>query len=170
MSGWKEWKKKIEVEKGYAILLFTDRFQVDEWPLSKENEDGLEKDFDDKLLDMRVFCEEMESRIFRGDAGSDFFSRTAIDAGRDFYDDEQFLDIDETLSEKGENGFWKIRATGGGSYCLPVKAFVNTKGLLADSIQNAKIRLRNYIDYDEKSGQAYIRDWRLCGFKSGEAK
>ena len=75
MDGWSVWKSKIEMEKGYAVMMFTDRFEVDGYPLSPECEQMLASGFEDKLLDMRVFNEEKEYRIFRGDAGRDFHFR-----------------------------------------------------------------------------------------------
>ena len=54
-----------------------------------------------------------------------------------------------------------VRATGGGIYHLPL-----------ETMNNAKVEIRNYVGYDEETGQAYLKDWRLRRFfveKGGKA-
>lgn len=153
LNTWDEWKQKIEIKNGYAVMMFTDRFEVEVYPFSKQIEKHLMECFEDKLLDLRVFNENAEYRIFRGDAGKAFRFRIQDDTGEEYYDDEQYLDIDEARSLESFQKGKIVRATGGGYYKLPLETFYG-----------AKVRLRNYLAYEEDSGQAYIKDWRLLGF------
>lgn len=166
MSEWEEYKGKIEQEMeekdGYAIIMFTDRFEVDKYPLSEERKKDLEQNFGQKLVDMRVFNEECECRIFRGDAGKKFHWRVRKDVKKNqsdgrsseqYFDDEQYLDIDEIKSKRSFKEEGKVYATGGGAYRIPVKSY--------DEVKNAKLIIRNYLEYEEETGQAYIKDWRL---------
>ena len=153
---WEAWKQKVRITDGYAVLMLTDRFLVDRYPLSDDTERLIESFFEQKLLDMRVFDQSVEYRIFRTDAGGDFRFRVLPDEGEEYFDESQYLDIDEPRSKESFEQGKEVRATGGGSYHLPLEYY-----------QDAKVIVRNYIAYDENSGQAYIRDWRLAGFERG---
>lgn len=152
---WDNFKQQVEMAQGYAVVMLTDRFIVDRYPLSTENEQLLGAVFEQKLLDMRVFNESMEYRLFRTDAGKEFKFSSLPDEGREFFDDFHYLDIDEKRSEETFRRDGTVRATGGGYYRLPLEDY-----------HNAKVIIRNYVDYDENSGQAYIKAWRLAGFKT----
>ena len=153
MNMWEEWKEKIEIENGYAMLMYTDRFDLDRYPLSEETEKYLSKNLEVKLLDMRIFNKKSEFRLFRGDVGRDLKCRVCKDEGRDFYEDEQYLDIDDIRSGKCFEKEGVVRATGGGYYRLPLESY-----------KDVKVIIKNYVDYDKETGQAYIKDWRLAGF------
>lgn len=145
------WSPTTEMKRGYAVMMLTDRFLVDEWPISEENDQLLEKDFESKLLDMRIFNESMEFRIFRSDIGKDFHYCTLADEPHSqYFDEAQYLDIDDKYSK--ENGM--VQTTGGGKYNLPLQKY-----------RNAKVVIRNYIEYDKDNGQAYIKNWRLLKFE-----
>ncbi|MCR5530872.1 MAG: hypothetical protein K6F26_03375 [Lachnospiraceae bacterium] len=108
----------------------------------------------EKALDIRVFDEKKELRIFRDYIGNEFHDEvelcdSILKDKYSIYDDYQFLDVDlkRTNSESG-----RIRATGGGEYCFP-----------GTPNKQSKIRIKNYVDYDD-NGQAYIVAWRLAGF------
>lgn len=152
---WNQWRDEIlsSISGGYAVMMFTDRFEVDIWPLAEQNEERLEKEMSQKLLDMRVFCESAEYRIFRSFVGAEFVAAYSRDEGQEYYDDEQYLDIDEKESAKTFGQAQMVRAMGGGYYRLPLESY-----------RRMKVRIRNYVAYDEASGQAYIKGWRLVGF------
>ena len=115
-----------------------------------------EYDFDfDELFrhgfDIRVFSEKGELHLFRASINKDFIARFALDdAGKDYIDQCQFLDIDTSklLQESAV-------ATGGGEYHLPISNF-----------KDAKIKIRNLVKYDEV-GRAYVSDWRIVNFIEG---
>lgn len=150
---WEDFKQQIEMSEGYAVIMLTDSFIVDRYPLSSENEKLLEEALDQKLLDMRIFNENIEYRLFRTDAGKEFRISRLSDEGRDFFDESQYLDVDDKRSEESFKRDGIVRATGGGYYRLPLESY-----------RNAKVIIRNYVDYDENSGQAYVKAWRLAGF------
>lgn len=152
---WEEWRQKIEksITKGYAVIMTTDSFIVDNYPLKDENEQYLAEKLNDRALDIRIFNKNMEYRIFRGDVGRKFAYRLKEDVGEEFFDDEQYLDIDTDRSLSFFSKEHKVQATGGGYYMLPL-----------DSMEDVKIKIRNYIAYEKDSGEAYIKDWRLVEF------
>lgn len=120
-----------------------------------------------KLLELRIFNEHAELKVWRSDIGSKFQvrildDRTALDSSSsmknnitsvpDYFEEVQLLDIDRKESKSAND----VRATGGGAYSLPDHIFVmNNPGLI----------VRHYFDKYEKSGNAYIRDWRCVGFR-----
>ena len=138
-----------DTENGYAIITYTDHFEV----VSAKDIDEVNVE---KLLDIRAFNDRAEVRLYRDYFGNPFNKLVVIsdeDEGfSDYYDDEQFLDID--LRRSLDRGNDKVIATGGGVYSLP---FIPTK--------DAKVIIRNYVDYDE-DGQAFIKAWRVAGFKN----
>ena len=114
------------------------------------------------LIQLRIFTSDTELRISRLNIGEDFRWRYIDDSSfeqilysetdeflRQFknrvYDEEQYLDIDSNKS----NGLCYV-TTGGGPYTLPV-----------DNAE--KIRIRNYLEYDE-NGIVAISDFRILGF------
>lgn len=157
MCTWNEWKAKFKIEDGYAVMMFTDRFFIDRYPLSTENEAFLQTAFADKLLDMRIFNKAAEYRLFRGDVGRKIQFREARDMDKDFYDELQYFDIDYRRSAVSFADKKLVCAAAGGYYKLPL-----------DSFQDVQIRIRNYVDYEPDTGQAYIKDWRLVEFCKAE--
>lgn len=153
MKTWNEFKKPEHIKKGYAVMCYTDQFSVEKYPFDHDTEEEWKKNFH-KLLDCRIFNEDSELHMMRGDIGKEFTCRTITDDGTncDYYDDEYFLDIDARRSQKLFQTSGRVLATGGGEYKLPL-----------DSYKDAKIIIRNYVAYDS-IGQAYIFDWRLAGF------
>lgn len=152
---WGSFKQQIKMTEGYAVIMLTDRFIVDRYPLSSENEGLLGNSAEHKLLDIRVFNESIEYRLFRSDVGKEFRFVCLSDENREFFDDSHYLDIDEKRSAETFMKDGTVRATGGGFYKLPLEDY-----------HNVKVVIRNYVDYDEDSGQAYIESWRLTGFKT----
>lgn len=139
--------------KAYAMLIYTDTFEVLTY------DEFVHADIDEEtLLDLRIFNEEKEFRIYRDYCGTTFYpSIKIIDedmiASCDVYDDYQYLDIDLKRTRKDKHQ-GKVRATGGGWYKLPLRD---------DELVDAKLKIRNYVAYDIL-GQAYIKAWRLVGF------
>lgn len=96
---WKKWNSKIDIDNGYAIIMCTDRFIIAEYPMG-EVESELDEIWENRLLDIRVFNSEKEYRLFRGDVGRGFSERILDDRAGDYFDDEQYLDIDTKRSKK----------------------------------------------------------------------
>ena len=141
-------------EDSYAIIISSDCFDV----LTVDS--FIDKyQSGEKVLDVRVFDNDRELRLVRDYIGNDFTENieisddnmTDINGAKCYsYDDEQYLDIDMNRSVATTG---KVRATGGGEYTLPFE--FNDK---------TKVLIRNYVDYDEK-GQAYLKAWRVVGFR-----
>lgn len=144
-------------EKAYAVMLFTDTFEVVDYSEFGSMVDG--KLNIEKLLDVRIFNEIEEYRLYRDYCGNDDYNYVHVsdeemkkDKQTDVYDDEQYLDIDlkRTTEKLQADGY--VLATGGGKYKFPIAIY-----------GDMKIKIRNYVSYDE-NGQAYIKAWRLVGF------
>lgn len=139
------------MKDGYFFGMYTDMVVFEKLSLTEEQkEDFVNKK--DKLLEARVFCKEKEWKLFRGDIGKESFVLRMLEdtENMDYYDEEQYLDIDEKRSGELFKNEHKVRTMGGGIYKLPFSDY-----------RNIKIKIRNYIAYYEETGQAYIRDWRL---------
>lgn len=161
----REVEKFIERAKvipaGYVFAAFTDAVMLEAWPLTEEKmaEFCAREVY---LLEARVFCETREIRLLRGDVGRPFLPIREIDDDaetREYFTEEQYLDIDESRSKEKFAQHQNVRATGGGLYHLPLPG-----------MRNAKLRIHNYIDYYEETGQAYISDWRLAGLFNEERR
>lgn len=160
------WQCADVMEKGFFFAMLTDEIMWESWPLSSEKRENFRKK-EGKLLDIRIFNKEKEVRMFRGDIGRKLQGRS-IDDGKaipdrlEYFDEEQYLDIDDKRSEEVFAKEKKVFATGGDCYFLPLPGFVD-----------AKVKLRNYLGYYEETGQVYIRDWRLMDLfqeKSGQVQ
>lgn len=152
-------KKAAEMPEGFLFAMFTDKVWVDEWPMSEDKKRKFTEQ-EPLLLEARVFSEGREDKLFRGDIGRVFYWRCIEDSAEtDYFDEEQYLDIDEKRSKAVFEKSHEVQATGGGRYFLP----------LAD-YKGAKVLLRNYIDYYEQTGQAYVKDWRLVRFFQEKAE
>lgn len=161
---WSEFKNKEEIKKigkdnnGYLYAAFTDKILLCNWlGIEEEKENQIEKDFE-KLLEIRVFDKTSEFRMARTSLGREFNERFIDDTSKndkynDYFDENQFLDIDSTKSSFQDNKM-KITTTGGGKYELPFECG-----------NDQRIIIRNYIGYYEQSGQAYVKDWRIVGFE-----
>lgn len=147
---------------GYVLALLTDRIE-----LQRADEERLDRnEMYCKALEIRVFDEDGEDKWFRSSIGQEFRFRSRggeQSAASDnkavceqWWDEEQYLDIDDQRKDRRDG---RVRATGGGEYPLPL-----------DCTKDAKIRIRNYLEYDEDTGELYISDWRILGFIEGEAK
>lgn len=150
----KFWQLADQIKQGFLFAMLTDQIVWKSWPLSDTDRGDVQKR-QDKLLDIRVFNCEKEARMFRGHVGGVLKGRLADDTRelldwQEYFDEEQYLDIDDVESVDSFQKNNRVKATGGGGYELPLKGF-----------KDAKIRLRNYLGYYEESGQAYVKDWRL---------
>ncbi len=155
MDSFDIFREKTTDIKGYVVASLTDEYIVDTWPMTKYTLAGKEP----KILEVRVFDLQQEVKLFRTGIGTErtFLVRHRIDDDSnlmDFMDEVQFLDIDTKKSKALFESTGKVYTTGGGMYHLPLK-----------SMENAKIRIRHYIDKYEATGQARICDWRLVDFE-----
>lgn len=134
---------------GYVIVAYTDDYIIDKWSSDMEINEG-------KLLDLRVFSEEKEVRIFRTSLGREFhFSVLKDDEKTDKYDEVQILDIAEAQFN-AETGKVDIETITAGTYKLSAE--------LKD-MKNPGIRIRFYFEKYPGSGRAYIKNWRCVGFE-----
>lgn len=158
------WLWADEIERGFVFAMLTDEILWERWPLESDRR-KLFQEKEEKLLDIRVYNREREARVSRSDIGRAFRGRSLNDEKessewQDYFDEEQFLDIDDKCSNELFSVEGKVQATGGGRYPLPLPDF-----------RNAKVLIRNYVGYYEESGQAYVKDWRLRDlFKEGDGK
>lgn len=158
------WSCAGEIGKGFIFAMLTDEIIWESWPLEPDARKMFQEK-EEKLLDVRVYDSKREVRIFRSDIGRAFRGRSLNDEKetpdeQDYFDEEQYLDIDDKASEKLFVSEGKVQTTGGGKYHLPLPGF-----------RNAKIQIRNYLGYYEESGQAYVKDWRIMGlFQEGDGK
>lgn len=148
------WSCADGIEKGFIFAMLTDEILWERWPMEPDERKTFQEK-EEKFLDVRIYSQEREVRIFRSDIGRMFQGRSLNDQKeeaefQDYFDEEQFLDIDDTRSEELFDREGKVQATGGGKYRLPLPDF-----------RNAKLLIRNYLGYYEESGQAYVKDWRL---------
>ncbi len=146
-------KKAAErMKEGYIIAMLTDKIDIRR--LEKVEEETFVKELPyKKVVEIRMFNKKGEVKWFRG-SGQELWYRSIEDKEnlKDLYywDEEQYLDID-TKRSKPENGI--AYATGGGKYPLPL-----------DNYEDAKIKIRNYLKYEDDTKQLYISDWRVLDF------
>ena len=151
-------KHKNQTGTVWILATLTDELVLGSW----EEESVIQKLIQNsgKVLEIRIFSDSGEHRLFRSDIGQrepDFYERTIWDTGaekdrRESFDQDQYLDIDETKGHR--NGY--VQTTGGGKYYLPLR-----------TIHNAKIRIRYYLEKYEDSGQARVADWRIVKLIEG---
>lgn len=138
--------------KGYIIAMLTDRLYIQVLEQETLDREALYE----KAVEIRMFNEEEEVKWFRGaDRKLQCRARNDRENPLDplfFWDEWQYLDIDERRS-KPEKGI--AYATGGGSYELPLNDY-----------KDARIKIRNYLEYEEDTMQLYISDWRVVGFSN----
>lgn len=139
----------------FFVAQYTDKFDIGIW-----NENTIENT--NKLLELRVFDNKKEWKLFRSDLGKDFYSRYEDDTGKnegvDYFDEIQLLDIDISRSKKAPGVMY---TTAGGSYNLPKDI---------EYLDRAAIRVRHYFGVDNESGQAFIQDYRLVDFESAKER
>ncbi|MCI9147394.1 MAG: hypothetical protein HFG73_03870 [Hungatella sp.] len=151
----KFWMQAALVTDGYLFAMLTDEIVWKRWPLGQTELKSFQEK-EKKLLNIRIFDRDREVCMIRGDVGRKLQGRIQDDSRgdlkeQDYFDEEQYLDIDMKRSKELFNREGKVQATGGGQYELPLSGF-----------ENAKVRIRNYLGYYEESGQVYVKDWRLA--------
>ena len=162
---------------GYIIVALTDEYIVDKW---SDTEILLTEKQMGKVLEIRVFSKYEEHKLFRPDIGKAFTERIIIDtesgtvlmvngeqidlssnADNDkqslrwecMGDEIQFLDINMAKG-RNENA---VFSTSGGAYNLPL-----------EKSQDAKIKIRYYLDRYPDTGQARVADWRIVELMEGK--
>ena len=159
-----------DVKEGFIFAICTDKIICDHWPLKGT----AESEYDENLvLEIRVFNEEKEHKLFRGDMSKEFGYRLKDDSDgenklpegvEDYYDELPYLDIDTTKKpEQDKAGLTKVRATGGGEYHVPIDAVV-------DALEYAVLKVRHYISKYPETGKAFVSDWRCIGIYKNEDK
>lgn len=164
----KEFIDRHQNIEGTVIAALTDEYIVDTWPkMEHASIEGKEE----KILELRIFNENEEHKLFRTDIGRAFTARMIGDrdgkpllkvngeerdsaCNWETLDEEQFLDIDTAASAALPAG--EVQATGGGRYHLPF-----------ERIGDAKIKIRYYIDRYPETGQAFVADWRVVELMEG---
>jgi hypothetical protein len=173
-----ETKKSIKLPSGDYICLsyYTDEFKAQR--VRNTAEQPLIKDID-KLLEIRIFNADREFLARRSNVGGGFSWRLADDKKitdntsvkkpfYPYYDSFQDLDIngeklEEELEKGGQKGQVDLYTTVGGKYSLPYDIFYDEKTVNREDRATKKIKLRNYLKYDE-IGMATVADTRMCGF------
>lgn len=218
------WENTNGAEPIYAMVMCTDRFDllkicdaakknaektIDDEMLNEKlkniwSDEGWkdEQHIFNHLLDLRLFSENGEVRWFRSTVNRPFVYRKKLnDSEYDkdgkllYWDEEQFLDIDDARTEakrelektdKLRLEKDQVLTMGGGMYSLPVTSYRKSKrkeekdnSTIVDVVdekecasdekihKNLKVKIRNYLDYDE-IGQCYIKDWRIVGFRKSD--
>ncbi len=137
---------------GCMLVSAADCFRVSVWPVPTESFLAAK----DRILEIRIFNEEEERKLFRPDIQSDFTARTIRERENryPFFDEYQYLDIDTKKGQSADT--MEVTATGGGRYALPFT-----------DIEDARIQIRYYLDHYPETGQARIKDWRIVRFVGG---
>lgn len=132
--------KSLKFKNPKMLILTSDEIKLDCF-------EGENIEIGDRLLDIRIFDENKELRIWRDNIDEDYFYRVINDEedSRDVMEEKHLLDID---TKKSHNKV--VVTTGGGKYNAFTK-FNNLK----------YIHIKNYLNYYE-SGQVYVQDWRIC--------
>ncbi len=150
MDDLKELLEITENMKGFAVIAMTDCFTIDQWPCNFEN-----KYNENKLLELRVFNQDREVKLSRGDLGSRFHLRVRDDQSdtkTDYYDELQILDY--IPLKDTDSDYVRVQTISGGKYNLPGTV----------SGRCPCIRIRKYFG-KYASGRAYVKDWRCVGFE-----
>lgn len=140
-----------EMGSGYIVVMMTDNFAIQKLEQETFDRDNLYN----KALEIRMFNQNCEKKWFRTSIGvTEFQYRERNDAEiaeSEYWDEEQYLDIAEGKSDISK-GIAHTR--NGGAYPLPIEKYEDTK-----------IVVRNYLSYENRTGQLTISDWRLVKFK-----
>lgn len=169
---------------GYVLVMATDKFEL--LNLSTHGIVTAEKEkWYENALEIRMFDKQVEYKWFRSSIDKSFFYRMIKDKSHmdemDFWNEDQYLDINLSVSKKMSGD--KVCATGGGVYSLPLPELQKSKNQEDKKenrnqkdesetieshreriLEDVKIRIRNYLGYEEETGQLYISDWRLVEF------
>ena len=131
-------------DNAYYTAELTDRYLIGLWSQKEEIDTA-------KLLEIRVFDQKTEVKLFRRNIGEDFNCRTIVDKSDDpdRFDVLQLLDKDSQRSR--ETHYY---TTGGGEYEFSFK-----------ELKCPAVRIRYYLQYYPETGQAYIADWRCVDFE-----
>lgn len=148
----KEFQQAVSrMDHGYIVAMMTDELDIQRIDCENFSRDKLFYN----ALEIRMFNENSEEKWYRSSIDKAFHYRVLKDDKKKYWDETQYLDIDENRSKMLEPGM--VYATGGGKYPLPINDY-----------KNAQVLVRNYLDYEEDTMQLYISDWRLVDFGSEE--
>ena len=149
--------------KGNCIILTTDEYVIDYW--DPDTQSKYAGDIESKLIEVRIFNETCEYKLFRTHIGEQYAFRKVVEQDEaeggkysDYYDQKQFLDIDSNRSKKESSKIQSVYPTGSNrAYTLPI----------TDFNEDAAVTIRYYIDRYEESGQARVFDWRVVKIDGG---
>lgn len=149
--------------KGFYVVAMTDKYMVGVWP-AIEYDDLLADEVQSKILELRIFNEDVEYKWFRGNIGESFKYRKLADCEvMDEYEEPieeyQMLDIDlSKITGKHTTGL--VRTSKGGDFYLPVA--------MEENGQMPYVKVKYYVPQykkdDNSTVHAYVKDWRLAGF------
>lgn len=89
------WTQAETMWEGFLFAMLTDEVVFERWPLAPDRKEAFRKK-EGKLLDIRIFNEQKELRMFRGDMGGTLRGRVREDKERaldksEYFDEEQYL-------------------------------------------------------------------------------
>lgn len=143
--------------KGSAYMaVLTDQVLCGIWQgdLQFECQEG-QANLEDKLLELRVFSEQEEFRVWRQYRGEEFRTRYINDSENrmPFMDEVHMLDQNSTLTKDQGNGYTRFVTTGGGVYYLP------------GGNSTCRVKVRTYFSESEETNGIQIpKDWRIVAF------
>ncbi len=145
----------------WVYAAYTDKLLLDKVVMGYAWEEILKTQ--SRLLELRIFSVEAEYRAIRGNIGQPLHMRKIFESATDienetYFDERQYLDINQKKVQRDERGYKVWTTTGGGPYNLPLMHY-----------EDAALKVRNYISYYETSGQAYVSDFRLVKLVEGRA-
>ncbi len=143
------------IGQGYVMAMMTDAFEIQRVELETLDRTKLYE----KGIEIRMFNDTEEVKWFRCSIEKPFMMRMIHDTKEldpfSYWDERQYLDIDETRSELDKG---LAHSTGGGIYPLPLPDY-----------KGAQLLIRNYLEYEEDTMQLRIADWRIVAFiREGE--
>ena len=160
-------KNSIQLEevcdvKGFYVVAMTDRYIVGEWPISGKDTSLQEH----KILELRIFNEDVEYKWYRGNIGEKFRYRKISDnEAKEIYEEPfeeyQLLDIDLQKSSIDLLPC-EVKTAKGGKYYLPINGINNIKKDFP--YVKVKYYIPKYNPEDKTTVHSYVKDWRLAGF------
>ena len=153
--------------KGYYVAALTDEYKVGFWPIVD--------DFDivmttGKLLEFRVFNEDVEYKWFRGNISEELSYRKLADDDKTSekyeraIEEQQLLDLDFKKSDSYKMP-GTVNMSRGGKFYLPLPEGEISKSDKPGII--VKYYVPKYDPNDSTTVHAYVKDWRLAGFTKG---
>ncbi len=153
-------KKEDRKTSFWIYAAWTDQILLDHWDFERYHSFFTEEK-QETLLELRIFSEIAEYKAVRSSIGKGMRYRIQEDAdetlAEKWFDERQYLDIHTGMTVKQSGTQYLVRTTtGSGPYTVPLS-----------DLTDARIVVRNYLNYYETTGQAYVEDWRLVRLEGG---